>query len=593
VTLVEASRRLTAIADRDPRLVDSPFRNDVQILAAPLRSLWTWPQERLLLLSVFAAALALWLITVSNACNLYIARLVSRQHESGLMSALGATPRRVLWLHVQDSLLVAGTSLALALALVPLELRAVHLFAMFYGGSPYPLRLDPTSVGFAVLLGALLAAALAMSAWWTEQRRTADQDTLKIGGARQSAPREVRFLRTALSVVQVTLTAALLFASGLLIGSAQRALHADLGFDSEQLLMTGINLPGPPDPVAFDALLARFAERIRALPGAHEVTEGSCNPIRIARSPAPYQRPGSQDTDATHWPRLTFCPETQANFFAVLHVPVLQGRPFSEQEVRDYAPVAIVDADFVRQNFPDGHAVGRVVRVNAWTDTDAAVEGSMTPIIALTIVGVVPSVTIPGTLLLRAGTIPPFLYSPGWHGGDLLLRTRGGLGAWTNDLKKLVHGLAPQAMLGSTAFATDVIVNVVHGMYPANSLLSLLAAVTLTLAAVGLYAVLAYSTHMRNKEFAIRLALGESPAALRRSIVRQGLQWSGLGLLLALPLIWLTGRALQSQLYRVKPFDPLTICLVVTVVAVATLVATWVPGRRAARTDPMQALRAE
>jgi ABC-type antimicrobial peptide transport system permease subunit len=108
-----------------------------------------------------------------------------------------------------------------------------------------------------------------------------------------------------------------------------------------------------------------------------------------------------------------------------------------------------------------------------------------------------------------------------------------------------------------------------------------------------LYAVLAYSTHMRQKEFAIRLALGESPARLRRSIVLQGLQWSGLGLLLALPLIWLTGRALQSQLYRVRPFDPLTICAVVTVVAAATLAATWVPARRAARTDPMQALRAE
>jgi hypothetical protein len=120
VTPMEASRRLTAIADRDPRVVDSPFRNDMQVLAAPIRSLWTWPRERLLLLSVFAAALALWLITVSNACNLYIARLAGRQHESGLMSALGATPRRVFRLHAQDSLIIAVAALALALAVVPL-----------------------------------------------------------------------------------------------------------------------------------------------------------------------------------------------------------------------------------------------------------------------------------------------------------------------------------------------------------------------------------------------------------------------------------------------------------------------------------------
>jgi len=104
---------------------------------------------------------------------------------------------------------------------------------------------------------------------------------------------------------------------------------------------------------------------------------------------------------------------------------------------------------------------------------------------------------------------------------------------------------------------------------------------------------LAYSTEIRQKEFAIRLALGESPSGLRRSVIRQGLQSSGLGLMLAIPLIWLTGQALQSQLYRVRTFDPLTIGAVAAVVAIATLIATWWPARRAERADPMQALRAE
>lgn len=593
VNLTEASQRLSAIADRAPRFADPAFRGDVRVFVVPIRSLWTWPQERLLLLSVFAAALALWLITVSNACNLYIARLASRQHESGLMSALGATPRRVLQLHVHESLIIAAAALAIALALVPLELRAVHLYEMFYGGSPYPLELDSSSATFAVLLGALLAAALVTSAWWTERRRTAAKDALKIGGARQSAPREIRLLRTTLSVVQVTLTAALLFAAGLLIGSAQRAVHADLGFDPDHLLMTGISLDGPPDQLAFDALVTRFADRIRALPQTKEMTRGSCNPLQLARTPASFQRPGSQDPDVSHWPLLMFCPETEANFFAVLHMPLVQGRPFNEQEVHEYAPVAIVDTDFVRENFPDGHALGRVVRVSGWTDTDAGVNSSTNPINALTIVGVVPSVTIPRGLLTPHGTIPSFLYTPGWRGGNVLLRVPGGIGAWTNDLKKLMQGLSPLAMLGGTAFGTEQIAETVHSLYPANGLLSLLAGVTLTLAAVGLYAVLAYSTAMRQKEFAIRLALGESPAHLRGSVILNGLGWSGLGLLLAIPLIWLTGHALRSQLYRVEPFDPLTICAVAIVVAVATLVATWIPGRRAARTDPMQALRAE
>jgi putative ABC transport system permease protein len=594
VSPIEASRRLTAIALNDRRLAGSPFARDVQIVAAPLRSLWTWPQERLLMHSLFAAALALWLITVSNVCNLYIARLAGRQHESGLMSALGASPRRILWLHAQDAQVIAAAALGIALALASWEFRGVRLYEMF-PSSPYPLQLDPAGVGFALLLALLLAGALLANAWWMERRRGGTQQDLKIGGARHSAPREVRFLRTALSVLQVTLTAVLLVGAGLLIRSAQHVLHEDLGFDREHLLMTGINLPGPPDEAAFEDLISRFAERIKVLPQIHEMTRSNCNPLGFLHQ-APYQPPGSQDADVRHWAVSTFCPETAANFFTVLHMPVVQGRPFNDQEVRAYAPVAIVDTEFARKNFPDGQVLGRTIRISGTTagidsaNTDA--NSPPPPITTLTIVGVVPRVTMPWSVL-HPDTIFPYVYTPGPHGLELLLRTPAGLGPLSNDLKKVVQQLTPRGLLGSTQFATDVIGNVVRKLYPANSALSLLAAVTLTLAAVGLYAMLAYSTEIRQKEFAIRLALGESPSGLRRSVIRQGLQSSGLGLVLAIPLVWLTGQALQSQLYRVRTFDPLTMGAVAIVVATATVIATWWPARRAERADPMQALRAE
>ena len=195
--------------------------------------------------------------------------------------------------------------------------------------------------------------------------------------------------------------------------------------------------------------------------------------------------------------------------------------------------------------------------------------------------------------VLHPDMVGPYLYTPGPRGLQLLLRTTAGLGPLSNDLKQVLRGLSAQAMLGSTQFAADLIGNVVRELYPTNSALSLLAAITLLLAAVGLYAMLAYSTEIRQKEFAIRLALGESPSGLRRSVIRHGLQSSGLGLMLAIPLIWLTGQALQSQLYRVRTFDPLTIGAVAMVVAIVTLIATWWPARRAERADPMQALRAE
>lgn len=595
VSAQEASRRLTALALTDPRLSGSPWAKDVQMVAAPLRSLWTWPQERLLLHSLLAAALALWLITVSNVCNLYIARLAGRQHESGLMSALGASPRRILWLHAQDAQIIGAAALVIALALASWEFVGVRHYAMF-PDSPYPLQLDPASVGFALLLALLLAAILVTNAWWMERRRAGTREDLKIGGARQSAPREIQYLRTALSVLQVTLTAVLLVGAGLLIRSAQHALHVDLGFDKEHLLMTGINLPGPPDEAAFEDLIDRFAERIKVLPQTHEMTRSDCNPLGFLNA-APYQPPGSHDANVTHWAMATFCPETASSFFTFLHMPVLQGRPFSDQEVRGYAPVAIVDSEFVRKNFPDGQALGRSIRIRASTN-GVSTLGNDTPnsppppITTLTIVGVVPKVTMPWTVLHPDAQFP-YVYTPGPRGVQLLVHTTAGLGPFSNDLKKVVGDITTRGLLGSTKFAKDVLDDVVRELYPANGPLSALAAVTLILAAVGLYAVLAYSTQVRQKEFAIRLALGESPAGLRRSVIGQGLKSSGLGLVLAIPLIWLTGQALQSQLYRVNTFDPLTMCAVAIVVVIATLVATWVPARRAERADPMQALREE
>lgn len=590
----EATRRLTAIASNDRRLAGSPYARDVQIVAAPLRSLWTWPQERLLLHSLFAAALALWLITVSNVCNLYIARLAGRQHESSLMSALGASPRRILWLHALDAQAIAGAALGIALALASWEFIGVRHYEMV-PESPYPLRLDPAGVGFALFLALLLAATLAANAWWMERRRAGTRQDLKIGGARHSAPREIQFLRTALSVLQVTLTAVLLVGAGLLIRSAQHALHEDLGFDREHLLMTGINLPGPPDEAAFEALVNTFAERARALPPFREMTRSTCNPLGFLNS-APYQQPGSQDADVSHWAVSTFCPETASNFFSLLRMPLVQGRPFNDEEVRGYAPVAIVDTEFVRRNFPDGQALGRTIRISGTTrgiaslSTDA--NSPPPPVTTLTIVGVVPRVTMPWSVL-HPDMVGPYIYTPGPRGLQLLVRTTAGLGPLSNDLKKVLRELTDRGLLGSTQFAKDVVDNVVHSLYPANRALGLLAAVTLLLAAVGLYAVLAYSTEIRQKEFAIRLALGESPAGLRRSVIRQGLQSAGVGLVLAIPLIWLAGQALHSQLYRVRTFDPLTISAVALVVGIATLLATWWPARRAERADPMQALRAE
>jgi putative ABC transport system permease protein len=588
MSFADAGRRMTAIADNAPEVANSPFAHDIQLLASPLRAVWTWPQLQMILFSLLGSALGLWLITVSNVGNLYVARLAGRAHESALMLAIGADPPRILRLHAQDALVIVGVSLALALALLPLEFRLIRRYQIFALSSPYPLQLDAPNLAFAILLGLLLGGSLVASAWWM-QRSSSMQHSMQIGGTRQSTTREIQMLRTGLSVAQVTLTAVLLVGSGLLLRSARAALHENFGFEQQHLVMTGINLNT--DQATFEGLVLRLADRIRQLPEVHEMTLTECNPVGFGWDASRYQPFGAQDNDITHWAQMRFCPETTANYFALMRAPILKGRGFSEDEVREHAPVAIVDSAFVLRNFADGEALGRMIRINSATDASTGPDDG-SAVTALTIVGVVPAVKGLGNLISDLPVLP-YVYTPGGRGEEVLIRTNGELGALRADLRRLVHEVAPQALLGLTVFANERVANFVREMYPANSLLTSIATVTLLLAALGLYSVLAYSTQMRQKEFAIRLALGESPSGLRRSVVREGLKWSGLGALVAIPLVWLTGRALQSQLYRIGPFDPLTVCAVALVIAGATLAATWLPARRAARTDPMQALRAE
>ncbi|HEY2274399.1 MAG TPA: ABC transporter permease, partial [Steroidobacteraceae bacterium] len=361
VSRAEAGRRMTAIADNAPEVINSPYAHDIQLLASPLRAVWTWPQLQLILLSLLGAALGLWLITVSNVGNLYVARLAGRAHESALMLAIGAEPRRILRLHYQDAFVIAGVSLALALALVPLEFALVNHFQIFDLSSPYALQLDAPNMGFALLLSLLLGGSMAASARWMERRRGKTQQSMQIGGTRQTATREIQMLRTGLSVAQVTLTAVLLVGSGLLLRSARAALHENLGFEREHLLMTGINMNT--DRATFEGFVLRFADRIRQLPEVREMTLTECNPVGFGWEAVHYQPIGSQDNDITHWAEMRFCPETQANYFALMRAPILKGRGFSEQEVREHALVAIVDSAFVQRNFAGGEALGRTIRI--------------------------------------------------------------------------------------------------------------------------------------------------------------------------------------------------------------------------------------
>jgi putative ABC transport system permease protein len=584
----EAGRRLTAVVNALPELRDDPVHGDLQITAASLRTLWSNRSTDQVVQLLMATALVIMLITAFNVSNLYLARLAARRHESALMAAMGAGPGRLMRLHCMDAVILSGCGLALGLALAPSGLILLGHFGLLPESSPYPIGIDGMTVAFSFAIALMILGALAGTAFWMQQRSGRIQDMLQEAGNRQSGGRSIRFARIALTVGQVSLTITLLVGAGLLTRSAERVLHEDMGFNRNHLIMTGVSLAA--DPATYNQVVRRLYERAASIPGVQGATLAVCNPLG-GNNFGTYQPIGTGDPDASQWPRMTSCSETEFNYFSVIGIPFTAGRPFTADEARSHAPVAIVDQHFVRRNFQNESPLGRTITISVAADTAPGATVSQRVQQSLTIVGVVSNIKSLGSLW--GDEEAPAVYTPGGEGAAILIRSSVALPALHLSLKSALHQVSPQAMLGDSALVDDRLASFVRFRYPLNDLLTTLSVAMLVLASVGLYAVLAYSVRMRAKEFGVRLALGESAARLRRGVILQGLRWAGVGALIAMPLVWILSRVLASQLYQVAPLDPLTLVCVVLIVSIVSFVASWWPARVAARVVPMTALRAE
>jgi putative ABC transport system permease protein len=589
VTAADAGRGMTAFLAALPQYQDNSQIDDVQIRAEPLRTLWLGDTESFVLTLMLGTALLLMLISGINACNLYIARLASRQHESALFAALGAGPGRLARLLLTEAAIISVVATGIALALAPAGLRVLAYFDLIPEETPYPIGVDRATVAFVALLAVAVAAALGSSAWWLQPSGGAAHEVLKQAGSRQTAGVRVRDARNALTVAQVALTVALLFGSGLLLHSAHKLLTEDLGFNRERLLLTGLNLQAE-DPTTYGTAARRLLDRALATPGVVAATLASTMSFGDSAWERNYQPPGAEIPDIGRWPTATFYDDTEPAFFSVLGQPIVAGRPFTADEARAEAPVAIVDTTFVKRHFPDGAALGRSFRINlpASDSTNMEDHGMVREV---TIVGVVGPVKSWSSFM--GVDEKPAIYVPGLNGAQLIIRTAIDPGSLQPALKRIVHEISPKARLGVTSVLTDRIATFASFRFRLNGLLALLGVVTLVLAGVGLYAVLSYSVRMRMREFGVRLALGANASQLRGDVLLQGLRLAAIGAIVGLPLAFGLSNVLVSQLYHVGRLDPVTLVAVMGVIAVVSAVASWWPARAAARVDPMTALRAE
>ena len=578
--MLAVSGRLNELARSFPELTE-PFGEHgyLRIDVKPLRSIWIGGRQSVLLLMLLAVSMV-WLVTSANVANLFLARSLAGQHESAVLTALGATS----WDRTRTAMLEsAGICFAgamLGCALLPVGLALLQHFDLLPQGAPQPIGIDMPTLCLIAVLATLLCAVLTIAS--TSAQRGNLRDMIRRGGARQTTNRSAQMLREGLVVAQIAITVALLFGIGLLLRSSHNLLVEDVGFMREHLLFANASDVAPSDENSElrRARLATLIERAGALPGVTNVGLGSMVPFSGNNRSSNFVVRGQESITPQ---AIGYLQDVDSGYFQALGVNTLRGRTFTPEEVRTRAPVAIVDELFVQRHFGDADPIGSHVTSLGLLNETAR---------EFTIVGVVPTLKL-HELDEAAERVSIYRPDPAPENAALLLRTSIDPSTLVESVKALISGIAPDAAISEVISMNERIADTLRERTRLSTLLGILGATALLLAAIGLYAVLAYSVRLRVPEIGVRMALGARTGRVQREVLGRGLRLIGIGLVLGLPLTWAFARLLADKLYGIGTFDLPTLIAAAAMISVIGVAACWLPALRASRVDPIVALRNE
>jgi len=537
------------------------------------------------LMTILAAVAFVLLIACVNVANLLLARGAGRQKEFAIRIALGAPASRLA-----RQLLTENSLLALAGGAAGLLVAAIGTKLLFYafklGDMGLPMRhIDSISMDGRVLVFALLVSCVTGLLFGVAPAitalRTNVNEPLKEGGRTPGTGGHTR-LRQVLVASEVALALVVLSGAGLMIKSMSHLLGVDPGLNAKNVLTMGVSVPqeeiyvGPPG-------LPRFCqdldEHVGAVPGivsvgaiAHLPFQGNAGRgFQIEGQPPadPGKKPGANYTVA--------CP----NYFRTMGVPILKGREFTAQDTLSAPAVIVINQKMAHQYWPNQDPVGRAIRL----------DGSDGP--RLTIVGVVGDVHFQGLdNPARVQFYRPYMQA-GWPVMTIVARSIAAPLAYATPVKKALASVLPDLPVSGI----DTMENIVHNSTGERRfpmlLLSVFSALALVLAAVGIVGVVGHSVTQRTHEIGIRMALGASTMDVLRLMINSSMLWVLVGLVVGVAGSAGLTRLIAGMLYDVRPLDPVVLCGVALLLAAVALIASYLPARRAARIDPIAALRCE
>jgi putative ABC transport system permease protein len=519
------------------------------------------------------------LIACANIGNLLLTRATARRSEVAVRSALGASSGRLIRQFLAESatLGVVGGALGLGLAVWLLDLfRAVgpadlpRLHEVGLDGRVLAVA-GLLTLGASFLFGlapALDAARGHLHLWLKEGGRA-------LGG---SGGR----LRGALVVTEVALALVLLAGAGLLFRSFGRLMQVDTGFRADHVLTLQIAPPATYDGPGRAVLYERLYAELRAIPGVEAVGSTTRLPLttQLSTKLDVRDRPVAEGDQ----PEVEFR-RAGGDYFAAMGIPVLRGRAFDARDTPDAVGAMIVSRSLADRIWPGEDPIGKQVRF--W-------YSGITPDSPwLDVIGVVGDVKHFG-LDADAPAIAYFAASQAAPGSPLLaIRTAGDPAALTATVRERIRTVDPQIVLFDVRTMRSRVAESVAGPRFNLLLLALFGAVALTLAAVGIYGVIGYTVRQRTRELGIRIALGATRRDVMRLIVGGGMRLAVAGLAIGMAGVLLLTRLLRSMLFEVSPTDPAALATVCVVLGAVSLLAAYLPARRAARIAPTDALRQE
>ena len=534
------------------------------------------------------------LIACANVANLFLVRAEARTKEVAVRSALGASPRSIVTLYLGESLVLSAAGAALGVALAYVTLHALLRLAPAGLPRASEIGIDGASLGVAVLIAALTGVFFTTLPFLRAGRAELTP-TLRDGSRGSTSGRERQRVRNAFVVAQVALALVLLVGSGLLARSFQRMRAVDPGFDATNVLTMRLSVPEATYRTTGDISRFYFAlmTRLASVPGVQAV--GGTSKLPLIDDGSSHNGLWVEDHPIAKdgLPTIHSTASVTQDYFKAMNIPFLEGRTFRDNGSDRASHEVIVARSLARHFWPNESALGKRIKTGgpdaAWSTIvgvvadvhDEALTKPVDEMVYQPVVSLVQAQAGSADTVVAENTM------------TLAIRTAGDPSSVLPAVRREIWGLDRNLPLVSVRPLSEVVGTAMARTTFTLIMIGAAAGVALLLGAIGIYGVIGYMVSLRTREIGVRMALGAQSHQVRRMVVRQGLVLAvvgvGIGLVGALAL----ARLISSLLYGVTPNDPVTLVAVTATLLVVAAIASWLPAMRAARIDPIEALRAD